>query len=60
MTVKTYLKRNENIKRFYIQCKGEVCECDRDSFNDINLFGCLKIKDIDVPVSADELVTLFV
>lgn len=60
MTIKAYLKEHENVKKFYVQCSGEVCECDRDSFDDMMIFGSFKIKAVETPEDAGELVTLCV
>ena len=60
MTVKTYLKNHESVQRFYLQSKQEVSVCERDNFDDMNIFGNMRIKGIEEPPSDDELVTLIV
>ena len=60
MTVKTYLEKNRHIHRFYLQHDDEVCECNRDYFDDMNLFGGFRVHKVTVPEGADEIITLYI
>ena len=61
MKVETYLKRNPEIKEFWLQ-SGDVsyCKCNADNFDDINHFGHCRIKRIEEPPEPGELVTLHI